>query len=102
MWSILSVGVVAIRLATTAVEAAVAPGEVNCRYTATSSASVNYYTCTELADWYYITVEQFFLWNPTVNKECSNVKPNTEYCVDGCKSTPFLERVECLLVQLFM
>jgi hypothetical protein len=51
MWSILSVGVVAIRLATTAVEAAVAPGEVNCRYTATSSASVNYYTCTELADW---------------------------------------------------
>ncbi|KAH4376940.1 hypothetical protein HBH99_208780 [Parastagonospora nodorum] len=83
MWSVLSVGVIAIRLATTAVEAAVAPGEVNCRYTTTSSASVNYYTCTELADWYYITVEQFFLWNPTVNKECSNVKPNTEYCVDG-------------------
>jgi hypothetical protein len=50
MRSILSVGVVAIRLATTAVEAAVAPGEVNCRYTATFSASVNYYTCTELAD----------------------------------------------------
>ncbi|KAF2024260.1 hypothetical protein EK21DRAFT_24363, partial [Setomelanomma holmii] len=66
----------------------VAPGEVSCRYTATTGANVNYYTCKELADWYYITVDNFFLWNPTIDRECSNVKPNTEYYVDGFIQQP--------------
>ncbi|KAH7359751.1 hypothetical protein BKA66DRAFT_574039 [Pyrenochaeta sp. MPI-SDFR-AT-0127] len=51
------------------VQAAIAPGEVNCRYTATTSATVNYYTCKEPVDWYYIAVADFLLWNLTVDVE---------------------------------
>ena len=85
MLSILPVSLAALALVATPIKAAVAPGEINCRYSTFSSANVNYYTCTELAEWYYITVEEFFKLNPTINKECSNIKPNTEYCVEGCK-----------------
>jgi hypothetical protein len=85
MLSILPVSLAAIALIATPIKAAVTAGEINCRYSAFSSANVNYYTCSELAEWYYITVEDFFKLNPTLNKECSNIKPNTEYCVEGCK-----------------
>jgi hypothetical protein len=85
MWSILPFGLAAISFIATSIEAAVAPGEVNCRYTSTTGANVNYYTCSELANYYYITVDAFFKLNPTVDKECSNIKPNTEYCVERCR-----------------
>ena len=85
MLPMLSVSLAAIALIATPINAAVASGEINCRYTAFSPANVNYCTCTELAEWYYITVEDFFKLNPTIDKECYNFKPNTEYCVDGCK-----------------
>jgi hypothetical protein len=65
--------------------AAVAPGEVVCRYNATTGSEVNYYTCTRLALEYQITVDKFFLLNPTVDKECETVQPNTDYCVRGCE-----------------
>jgi len=59
-------------------------GEVNCRFTSTTSSVVNYYTCSELAIAHGITVEKFFLLNPAVDLECSNISPDTDYCVRGC------------------
>ncbi|KAH7407055.1 hypothetical protein DE146DRAFT_607491 [Phaeosphaeria sp. MPI-PUGE-AT-0046c] len=88
MLFILPASLGAIALIASPIKAAVAPGEINCRYSAISSANVNYYTCTELAEWYYITVEDFFKLNPTIDKACSNIKPNTEYCVEGYSCLP--------------
>lgn len=65
-------------------------GQVNCRYAAnTEGMSINYYTCTELAQGYGIEVATFFKLNPTVLPDCSNIKANTDYCVAGCKSRIF-------------
>lgn len=61
------------------------PGEVNCRYASQTGSDVNYYTCTQLAERYEISVEEFFLINPMLEPDCSNIEPSTEYCVDGCK-----------------
>ncbi len=62
-----------------------APGEVVCRYETKTLGEVNYYTCTDLARKYSITVEKFFTLNPSVDKDCNTIKPNTNYCVAGCK-----------------
>ncbi|KAK2024075.1 hypothetical protein LX32DRAFT_656479 [Colletotrichum zoysiae] len=59
------------------------PGEVNCRYTSYTGSDVNYYTCTKLALYYEIPIQEFFLVNPDLKPDCSNIQPNTEYCVDG-------------------
>ncbi|KAH9845617.1 carbohydrate-binding module family 18 protein [Teratosphaeria destructans] len=58
-------------------------GQINCRYSSTTSASVNYYTCFSMAARYGIEVDHFFHLNPDVILDCSNVQPKTEYCVDG-------------------
>ncbi|OAQ77785.1 CFEM domain-containing protein [Purpureocillium lilacinum] len=58
-------------------------GEVNCRQQSTSPSSVNYYTCTEMADEHDISVETFFVINPKLKKDCSDIQPNTKYCVNG-------------------
>lgn len=57
---------------------------------------LNYYTCAALAIKYKITIEKFFILNLDVDRSCNNLKPNTDYCVKGCKcvainhsSTPF-------------
>lgn len=63
----------------------VQPGQINCRYSASTYSDVNYYTCTQLADRYGITVQAFFTLNPELNLDCSNIQPNSEYCVAGCK-----------------
>lgn len=63
----------------------VTTGEVNCRYSATTGSDVNYYTCTQLATKYGVTIDLFFTLNPTLKLDCSNIQPNTQYCVDGCK-----------------
>jgi hypothetical protein len=62
-----------------------ASGDVVCRYTGTTPERVNYYTCTELAVRYRITVELFFTLNPKVDKDCRNIEATTAYCVKGCK-----------------
>lgn len=61
-------------------------GEINCRYWGVTSSQVNYYSCTEMAEFYDVDLELFFTLNPTLDPECSNILPNTEYCVDGCRS----------------
>ncbi|OTA97428.1 carbohydrate-binding module family 18 protein [Hypoxylon sp. CO27-5] len=61
----------------------VKPGEVNCRYWGGTYEDVNYYTCTQLANKYDITIEKFFILNPDLDPDCGNIQPNTDYCVDG-------------------
>ncbi|UNI24918.1 hypothetical protein JDV02_010635 [Purpureocillium takamizusanense] len=58
-------------------------GEVNCRQNATSPADVNYYTCKQMADDHDIDVETFFLINPALKRDCSDIQPKTKYCVSG-------------------
>lgn len=64
------------------------PGQINCRYFSSTYADVNYYTCTQLADRYDIDIDLFFELNPDVKKDCTNIQPYTEYCVDGCECSP--------------
>jgi hypothetical protein len=51
---------------------------------------INYYTCTELAQDYGISVAKFFKLNPKVLPDCSNIQANTDYCVAGCECLTFL------------
>ncbi|KAF3807738.1 hypothetical protein GCG54_00007471 [Colletotrichum gloeosporioides] len=60
-----------------------AAGDIVCRYDATTSSTVNYYTCTEISLQYSISVEKFFLLNPDLDRDCETIKPNTTYCVRG-------------------
>jgi hypothetical protein len=64
-----------------------AANDVVCRYTTTTESSVNYYTCTELSDYYGITLDKFFLLNPSLDPACDTIKPDTEYCLAGCVFT---------------
>lgn len=66
----------------------VSVGEINCRYSAATGSDVNYYSCTELATQFDISNDVFFLLNPTLYLNCSNVQPYTEYCVSGCEFPP--------------
>ena len=61
------------------------PGEINCRARGDTYEDVNYYTCTDLADTFGIHLEFFFFLNPTLLPDCSNIQPNSKYCVAGCK-----------------
>ncbi|KAH8174083.1 CFEM domain-containing protein [Sarocladium implicatum] len=62
----------------------VAPGDPVCRFWTESPEEVNYYTCSAMAESYGITVELFFQLNPGIDdSDCSNIEPNTEYCVAG-------------------
>jgi hypothetical protein len=72
------------------VHAEPAPGDIVCRLNGTTSANVNYYTCTELANRFGITIETFFILNPSVDKDCETIKPKTKYCVAGCKCAKVL------------
>jgi hypothetical protein len=61
------------------------PGEINCRFWHKTYEDPNYYACTEMANLYGITLKDFFFLNPTVLPDCSNLEPNTKYCVIGCE-----------------
>jgi hypothetical protein len=71
--------------------------QVNCRYANdTGDMDINYYTCTAMADRYGITTDIFFLLNPSLKTDCSNIKADTDYCVSGCKcswSSPSLNKL---------
>lgn len=62
------------------------PGDINCRLPGRTFDVVNYYSCANLAETYSINLDHFFTLNPTLEPDCSNIQPNTEYCVRGCKS----------------
>lgn len=69
-------------------------GEIVCRSNGTSSAVVGYYSCKEMADFYLISVESFFMLNPLLKDDCSNIEPATSYCVAGCALFPEREAYE--------
>lgn len=72
------------------------PGEINCRLEADEEEEVNYNTCENIADRYDMEVKEFFFLNPDLKPDCSNIEPNTRYCVRGCKLTSSLaRRVKC-------
>lgn len=64
---------------------AIQPGELNCRFWDETYDDPNNYTCTRMAEVFGISVEDFFSMNPTLLPDCSNIEPNTEYCVIGCE-----------------
>lgn len=64
---------------------AIQPGQINCRYYSKTKSSVNSSTCFNTATRYRITVATFFTLNPSLDLDCSNIQPNTRYCVAGCE-----------------
>ncbi|WYZ36505.1 hypothetical protein EsH8_II_000011 [Colletotrichum jinshuiense] len=58
-------------------------GKLNCRYWADTPEEVSYYTCSMLAQRYDLSNDIFFTLNPGLDKDCSNVKSQAEYCVSG-------------------
>ena len=62
----------------------VAVGDVNCRYDARTEANVSNATCAQLATKYGVALDKFFVLNPLLETDCSNIQPDTDYCVEGC------------------
>lgn len=57
--------------------------EVRCRYNVTAPDKVSYYTCTELATRYSISLETFLLLNPLIDPDCTSIQAGESYCVAG-------------------
>ncbi|KAL0934897.1 uncharacterized protein CTRU02_209488 [Colletotrichum truncatum] len=70
-------------------------GDIVCRSNGTSRAVVGYYSCKEMADFYLISVERFFMLNPLLKEDCSNIEPNKPYCVAGFKQPPLATDGKC-------
>jgi hypothetical protein len=68
--------------------AVAAAGEIICRYDTTTDAEVSYFTCKEISEKYGISVDLFLALNPDLDPSCENIKPDTSYCLDGCKYSP--------------
>jgi hypothetical protein len=60
-------------------------GQTNCRYSAKTGKDVNYFTCTEIAQKYHLTMAELLDLNPELDEKCQGIKPDTDYCVVGCK-----------------
>lgn len=61
------------------------PGDINCRSYGRMYDSAGSWSCNQLAQTYSITIEKFWKLNPELAPDCEGIRPNTEYCVDGCK-----------------
>jgi hypothetical protein len=72
-------------LPTEGIPATVAVGEINCRYWTTTPAEVNQYTCWQMSQRYRVMKDVLLKLNPGLAGDCSNVQPETKYCVRGCK-----------------
>ncbi|KAI1473178.1 carbohydrate-binding module family 50 [Daldinia caldariorum] len=59
------------------------PGEINCRYWGETDDEIDKDTCSYLSRRYQITIDKFFKLNPDLDQDCGNLRPYTEYCVDG-------------------
>lgn len=71
------------------------PGDINCRSYGRVYDNVGYWSCNQLAQTYGITIEKFWMLNPELAPDCEGIQPNTEYCVDGCKSCPLPRAFDC-------
>lgn len=61
------------------------PGDVHCRYATMTEETVNYHTRAKLMEKYRITNDIFFTLNPSLSRDCSNIRPKAAYCVRGCE-----------------
>lgn len=61
------------------------PGEINCRFWSYTYQSVDQDSCKKLADEWNIDMAFFFVLNPMLAKDCSDIRTWTKYCVAGCK-----------------
>lgn len=61
-------------------------GDVNCRYTGMISIETPEDRCVALAKKGFGTPpSKVLLLNPSLENDCSKIKYNTPYCVEGCK-----------------
>ncbi|KAF1822571.1 carbohydrate-binding module family 18 protein [Dissoconium aciculare CBS 342.82] len=58
-------------------------GQTNCRYHAKTGKNVNYFTCTEIAQKYKLTIAELLDLNPELDENCQRIKAETDYCVVG-------------------
>lgn len=61
------------------------PGDLVCRSWTWGEERVDRGSCAKLAEMYDLTLERFFFLNPELDEACETVRPNTEYCIAGCK-----------------
>lgn len=61
------------------------PGQINCRYWGQTHEDVDSNSCLNLAKYYGIKIEKFFMLNPILDPDCGNIRPDTEYCTAGCE-----------------
>ncbi|KAK8128692.1 hypothetical protein PG984_009800 [Apiospora sp. TS-2023a] len=64
------------------------PGVVDCWSWDRTNEEVNRNTCAELAESHHKTLDFFFLLNPDLDKDCSDIRPDSEYCVAGSIEKP--------------
>ncbi len=50
-----------------------------CRYKATAPPTVDYYTCTEIANRHGTMAETSFQRNPSVDPDCNSIEANARY-----------------------
>ncbi|KAK0657903.1 hypothetical protein B0T16DRAFT_402704 [Cercophora newfieldiana] len=59
------------------------PGDINCRAWMSTWDDVNYYTCKKMANDWGVSIAGFFKMNPALKVDCSNIQPNTQYCIQA-------------------
>ncbi len=67
-------------------------GDLECQLYTSTDQEVNYFTCTEIAQYGRISNDEFFLWNPELKPDCSNIKSWSWYCIAGGKCMPITFR----------
>ncbi|KAK2039765.1 hypothetical protein LZ31DRAFT_558462 [Colletotrichum somersetense] len=66
-----------------------AHGDIICRYEIEKSPDISAASCAMYAAMYGIDTDTFFSLNPELDSACSNIQPNTKYCVKGrIQATP--------------
>ena len=61
------------------------PGDVNCREGFSAHDPVTPDSCASLARFGGISLKKFFILNPTLKEDCSNIIADTQYCIGGCR-----------------
>ncbi|KAK0751856.1 hypothetical protein B0T18DRAFT_78763 [Schizothecium vesticola] len=77
-------------------------GDIHCVWWCRTNELVDETSCDVLMSqqWAprgYPDVDLFYLLNPTLSEGCVGIRPNTEYCVDGCEQAlhPQLSPTQC-------
>lgn len=77
-------------------------GDIRCQSWCSTPEIVDETTCSMLIGHMpqayspYFEVRMFYQLNPTLSEGCVGIRPNTDYCVNGCKHNPPLPIRTCL------